>query len=203
MAASWLALVGTLVVYHSLEAAATKIHEQRRFLSFPFAGSTVLPRKNGFHHEFFHQLHGDGLTIKIAIKAEQMGFQPDVLRIKGGIVAHIEHGFVPCAFGLDKTSIDTILGNGNLCIHKADISRGEPQGMAPFIPMDDGSMDYVGPSQHEIGFMDLSLPNGPSDLRTGNHAAIQGQKRTGQDGELILHGLCSKSPHSRYRRRQS
>ena len=27
MAASWLALVGTLVVYHSLEAAATKIHE--------------------------------------------------------------------------------------------------------------------------------------------------------------------------------
>lgn len=31
MAASWLALVGTLVVYHSLEAAATKIHEQRRF----------------------------------------------------------------------------------------------------------------------------------------------------------------------------
>lgn len=187
MAASWLALVGTLVVYHSLEAAATKIHEQRRFfILFHLPDQLFCRGKTDFITNFFHQLHGDGLTIKIAIKAEQMGFQPDVLRIKGGIVAHIEHGFVPCAFGLDKTSIDTILGNGNLCIHKADISRGEPQGTAPFIPMDDGSMDYVGPSQHEIGFMDLSLPNGPSDLRTGNHAAIQGQKRTGQDGELIL-----------------
>ena len=147
MAASWLALVGTLVVYHSLEAAATKIHEQRRFfILFHLPDQLFCRGKTDFITNFFHQLHGDGLTIKIAIKAEQMGFQPDVLRIKGGIVAHIEHGFVPCAFGLDKTSIDTILGNGNLCIHKADISRGEPQGTAPFIPMDDGSMDYVGPS---------------------------------------------------------
>ena len=73
MAASWLALVGTLVVYHSLEAAATKIHEQRRFfILFHLPDQLFCRGKTDFITNFFHQLHGDGLTIKIAIKAEQM-----------------------------------------------------------------------------------------------------------------------------------